>query len=58
MKKLGRPRRGKRYGNHCVECFGMAHRRPKAGACACGEIYTPLPPVTLQDVLEQPRSKA
>lgn len=49
------PRRHGRVAKYPECCAGLAHRRPKLGACECGERYTPLAPVTLEDVMAMPR---
>lgn len=53
------PERSVRYqpgaGIRCLGCAGLPHRRPVTGCRGCGEPYAAEPPVTLAEILAQPR---
>ena len=42
VKPLGRPVRDPV--TICPRCYDLPHRRPKRGACKCGEVFGTLPP--------------
>jgi hypothetical protein len=40
---------------HCARCADLEHRRDIPRCLRCGELYKPLPPVSLAEILERPR---
>ena len=38
---------------YCGVCWGLSHRRVKS-PCACGELYVPLPTISVRDAMEGP----